>query len=77
MAPGFDASELLEIFLAEADELLQQMDQALVTLEASPCEQEALEALFRAAHTLKAVLLTAAGSSRSTEIRRVADRLKP
>ena len=50
----FDPSELLEIFLAEAEEQLTVMDQALLALEKDPTSREAIDSLFRAAHTLKA-----------------------
>ena len=50
----FDPSELLEIFIAEAEEQLTVMDQALLALEKDPASKEAIDSLFRAAHTLKA-----------------------
>jgi len=50
----FDPSELLEIFLAEAEEQLTVMDQALLALEKDPASREAIDSLFRAAHTVKA-----------------------
>ncbi|MBC7286545.1 MAG: chemotaxis protein CheA, partial [Armatimonadetes bacterium] len=51
---GFDPSEMLEIFLSEAEEQLSVMDQALLTLEKRPDNRQAIDALFRAAHTVKA-----------------------
>ncbi len=54
MATGFDPSEMMEIFLAEAEEQLTAMDQALVELERQGDNRQAIDALFRAAHTLKA-----------------------
>ena len=40
-------------FLAEADELLTAMEDALLHLETSPDDMEAINAVFRAAHTIK------------------------
>jgi len=51
--PGFDAQEFLELFRVEAEEGLAQMEQALVSLEAQPADEEALGIIFRQAHTLK------------------------
>ena len=51
---GFDISgDELPIFLAEADDHLQTLDGILVQLERLKNDQEALQAAFRAAHTLK------------------------
>jgi two-component system chemotaxis sensor kinase CheA len=47
-----DAS-LLQDYLMECEELLQQLDQDLVTLEASPEDSELLNRIFRAFHTIK------------------------
>ena len=44
---------LLGVFLAEAEERLIQMEEGLVALEEHPNEEELLEGIFRAAHTLK------------------------
>ncbi len=63
---GFDAAELLEVFLAEADELLAAVDQALVALEQNPSDRQALDAIFRAAHTLKASAAATGFDSMST-----------
>ncbi len=45
--------ELTETFLAEADEDLGKMEQALLLLETNPEDPELIKTLFRAAHTLK------------------------
>src|ERR1039457_2293364 len=45
--------ELLEGFLAEATELLEKIDDDLVTLEQSPCDMELLNRIFRSIHTVK------------------------
>ena len=40
-------------FVAESRELLRDMEEALLTLEQSPSDSEAVNALFRAMHTIK------------------------
>jgi two-component system, chemotaxis family, sensor kinase CheA len=49
----FDRDALLQVFLAEAEERLSQMESGLVLLEDHPGDEELLQAIFRAAHTLK------------------------
>ncbi|WBY00223.1 chemotaxis protein CheA [Ramlibacter tataouinensis] len=49
--PGADA--VPQTFLAESRELLREMEAALLALERSPGDAEAIHALFRAVHTLK------------------------
>src|SRR5579863_2477930 len=44
---------LLQDFLAECEELLQGMDQDMVTLESSPQDSDLLNRIFRAMHTIK------------------------
>src|SRR5512137_2346994 len=48
-----DVSEYLDLFVAEAQDHLQEMNQALLALEEQPDNLVHLEAFFRAAHTLK------------------------
>jgi two-component system chemotaxis sensor kinase CheA len=48
-----DRQALVETFLAEAADLLAQLEQGIVALEARPEDSEQLHALFRVAHTLK------------------------
>ncbi|HEY6005751.1 MAG TPA: chemotaxis protein CheA [Anaeromyxobacter sp.] len=48
-----DRQALVETFLAEAADLLAQLEQGIVALEARPDDLEQLHALFRVAHTLK------------------------
>jgi two-component system chemotaxis sensor kinase CheA len=48
-----DMAAILPVFLAEAEENLAQVEDALLALEASPGDAEALNSVFRAAHTLK------------------------
>src|SRR6266851_3096831 len=41
------------LFLAEVDELLQRVEESLVDLESTPDDQDLLQEIFRAAHTIK------------------------
>ncbi len=45
--------DALRTFVIEARELLDQMEQALLTIEQSPDDGDTLNAIFRAAHTIK------------------------
>ncbi|MGK0289710.1 MAG: two-component system chemotaxis sensor kinase CheA [bacterium] len=45
--------EALETFLIEAEELLQEVERQLLVLEATPSDEDAINALFRGFHTLK------------------------
>ncbi|HXY78116.1 MAG TPA: chemotaxis protein CheA [Candidatus Acidoferrales bacterium] len=44
---------LVRDFLVESEELLQRMDQDMVTLESAPNDEELLNRVFRALHTIK------------------------
>ena len=48
-----DLNPALQTFVAECDELLEQMEQSLLQLEHHPWDRELLDAVFRAAHTIK------------------------
>lgn len=48
-----ELQEILEDFLVEAFELIDQMDQDLVELESNPEDLELLNGIFRVAHTVK------------------------
>ena len=48
-----DRDALVSLFFEEAEEGLVAMEQALVALEERPFDTEALQTLFRVAHTLK------------------------
>lgn len=50
---GMDLSELLGVFLEEADEQLQQLDDGFLQLEKDPSNMDTVREVFRAAHTLK------------------------
>jgi two-component system, chemotaxis family, sensor kinase CheA len=45
--------DALQTFIAEGRELLEQMEEALLGIEQSPNDVDALNAIFRAAHTIK------------------------
>ena len=44
---------ILQTFIIESSELVQEMENALLQLEKSPDDQDTINALFRAAHTIK------------------------
>jgi two-component system chemotaxis sensor kinase CheA len=48
-----DVHEVLPVFIAESRELLQQMEHTLLLVERDPDDADAINALFRAAHTIK------------------------
>src|SRR4029453_11064075 len=48
-----DRAELLQIFSAESEENLRDMEVAFVQLETTPQDEETLQAIFRGAHTIK------------------------
>ncbi|MFI5841306.1 chemotaxis protein CheW [Catenuloplanes sp. NPDC051500] len=48
-----DAAEAMDIFITEARELLEALEEGLLSLEADPSESETVNAVFRSAHTLK------------------------
>ncbi|ALM83210.1 chemotaxis protein CheA [Bordetella sp. N] len=50
---GLDLSQFYETFFDEADELLAQMEQLLLELDAGSPDIEQLNAIFRAAHSIK------------------------
>lgn len=45
--------EMLDDFLVNADELLEQLTQSMLELESDPGNSESVESIFRAAHTIK------------------------
>lgn len=53
MSFDMDMSDLLGVFLEEADEQLQRLDDGILQLEKDPGNQEVIKEVFRAAHTLK------------------------
>jgi len=50
---SFSLGEYQDIFLEEADELLQELNKNLLELERNPEDEEIINNIFRAAHSLK------------------------
>lgn len=48
-----EIDENIQIFISEGEELLQEMEESLLELEASGNDDEVLNKIFRAAHTIK------------------------
>src|SRR5476651_2023585 len=53
MLSGEQWNQLLLGFLSEGRDLLKEAEDSLLRLEASPADQDAVNQLFRAVHTLK------------------------
>lgn len=53
MAPGGFDHEIVQQFLTESGELLEQLEGDLVALEAAPRDPELINRIFRALHTIK------------------------
>ncbi len=53
MDEELDTSEFLGVFLQEAEEQVEKLDDGLLQLEKQPGNADTLNAIFRAAHTLK------------------------
>ncbi|HTW13102.1 MAG TPA: chemotaxis protein CheA, partial [Solirubrobacteraceae bacterium] len=53
-----DTSEYMPMFLAEAQEHLQELNLLIVQLEENPSNQETLDGIFRCAHSLKGMSAT-------------------
>src|SRR4030066_2378960 len=53
MAAPFDKSEIIDFFLVEAGEHIQNLNAGLLSLEKDPLNRATIDELFRAAHTLK------------------------
>jgi len=50
---NLDLGDALQTFFAESRSLLQEMEEGLLRLETTPDDAEAINAVFRAAHTIK------------------------
>ncbi|KRP62055.1 chemotaxis protein CheA [Pseudomonas orientalis] len=50
---SINLDQALQTFIVEARELLQAMEQSLLQLESEPGDEDAIGAIFRAAHTIK------------------------
>src|SRR5512137_3155109 len=53
MAGSLDKSGIIEFFLIEAGEHIQNLNTGLLALEKTPDDRAVIDELFRAAHTLK------------------------
>lgn len=53
-----DISQYLDIFMEEAKEHIQSLNQGLLDLEQSPADKEIISGLFRSAHTMKGMAAT-------------------
>jgi two-component system chemotaxis sensor kinase CheA len=53
-----DTSEYMPMFLAEAQEHLQELNLAIVRLEDNPNDRDTVDEIFRAAHSLKGMSAT-------------------
>lgn len=58
MADELDLEQFREIFISEAKENLQILNQSLVALEQNPKDKETINSIFRVAHTLKGMAAT-------------------
>jgi two-component system, chemotaxis family, sensor kinase CheA len=67
MSDGLDMGVYREAFLSESAEYLQGIVDALLTLESNPDDLEPVEAVFRAAHSLKGMSATM-GYQRTAEL---------
>jgi two-component system chemotaxis sensor kinase CheA len=50
--PGLDA-DMLQDFLSNAEDLLESLSQSMLELEQNPGSEDAIESIFRSAHTIK------------------------
>src|SRR5690242_20075916 len=50
---AMNMDDALQTFIAEARELLEQMEAALLRIEQAPGDADTINAIFRAAHTIK------------------------
>lgn len=55
MSSGVDLSQFYETFFDEADELLADMERLLLELDLDEPDRDQLNAIFRAAHSIKGV----------------------
>lgn len=53
--PGEELAKFKDIFISEAQDYLQALNQGLLALEKKPDDHEPLNAMFRSAHTLKSM----------------------
>ncbi|MDY6877408.1 MAG: chemotaxis protein CheA [Chloroflexota bacterium] len=56
--PEIDLSQFRSLFIDEGEEHVHTLNQCMLTLERAPADADALEAMFRAAHSLKGASAT-------------------
>jgi len=56
--PDIDLSQFLDLFIDESRGYVQTLNECLLTLEQAPDDTEALDTMFRAAHSLKGISAT-------------------
>lgn len=79
MVSELDVSKYKELFISEAEEHIESMNNALVELEKDPDDIEIVNQIFRSAHTLKGMALTIGYekiSRLSHDIENVLDRVR-
>lgn len=78
MNQGFELSaDDIKVFLEEADEMLQGMEDGILYLEHHPDDMESLRALFRHAHTLKGSAATLGHQSMTLVAHAMENHLEP
>ena len=56
--PEIDLSQFRDLFIDEGQEYVQTLNQCMLALERTPGDADTLEAMFRAAHSLKGISAT-------------------
>ena len=70
----FDSDEFISIFLSEANEIVEGLENDLVLLEDNKSDEDLLNKIFRSAHTLKSSAGTV-GFTTMSELNHVAENL--
>ncbi|MDK2784236.1 MAG: two-component system, chemotaxis family, sensor kinase CheA [Bacillota bacterium] len=68
-----DSARYREVFFAEAEEHLQELNEGLLTLEKDPAAKDAVNTVFRAAHTIKGMAATMGFQTITTLTHRLED----
>ncbi|MDK2926565.1 MAG: two-component system, chemotaxis family, sensor kinase CheA [Bacillota bacterium] len=68
-----DSARYREVFFAESQEHLQELNDGLLTLEKDPAAEEAINTVFRAAHTIKGMAATMGFQTITTLTHRLED----
>lgn len=51
-----DNDDLLKVFYIEAEQQVEKLEQNVLAMEDDPSDKDAIDEIFRAAHTVKVVL---------------------